>query len=678
MVDFTMAMCLIFVTNIAHAEQYQIELLADFSHLKQTSNDTQWLSPLASVIDDEYFIAQDNGLVYLVKTGESNTQNAVLNVPIHNPSFISLSAIGRHPSFSLPEEPGYATFYTAHTVEFTPEKYANRITVEGSNFDFGFESVITAWTYDFETQKFDPQTQREVLRVPIPSPNHAIQQLKFEPYLKPWNANYGLLYFSLKYIEELKEHPLYSGGILRISPLTFGARNYTVSQSNPFVKTPEINDEIIVMGGHDVTNFFWAKYSHQSIFIQHYIGKQHWLSKARIGVNLQDQNLSDNLWLSPKAMTSSLLYQGREFLNLRNKMVFFNYLDNQWQLNSISLESLNTETPTVEYVIRLQGLTTNSHLTVHQNNHNEIVIFDNTQSKLYSLQATNVTSVEEQSFEHNPSESGSQYLILLVLLLTVSSTTLIYIYRKNSAYKRAIYPLDKGYVRFEYELRKETILLFKIKQKKAHKTLRLKEVNRCEILLNNQSIKVFDEQPSNAISNRLEEDIRSLFIKEHDKKMQEDQTRQIEVILSDNNGSYTICLYLRKGNTRVTGNKYFTTVDILLDLCWMVSKHVNSHTETRTVTLVPFSRPNFQDPIRQVAKPQSDQPSNEQTIAKTQPVSAPTKPENNAPTLKDSPTATPEKHQSDVVEALEKLVKLHAQGYLTDEEFSLAKSNLLQ
>ncbi|MEP1446793.1 MAG: SHOCT domain-containing protein [Paraglaciecola sp.] len=662
-----------FITNTVQAEEYQIELLADFSHLNQTSNDTQWLNPLAGVIDDEYFLAQDNGIVYLIRTGESNKQNAILNISIHNPSFISLSAISLHPSFSLPEEPGYATFYTAHTVKFSPEKFANRVAVEGSSLAFGYESVITAWTYDFEKHQLDPKTQREVLRIPIPSPNHGIQQLKFEPYLKPWNANYGLLYFSLKYVEQLKEYPLYSGGILRISPLIFGARNYTVSQTNPFLKTPEINDEIVVMGGHDITHFFWAKYSHESIFIHHYIDKQHWLSKSRIGVNLQEQSLSDNLWLSPNEISSSILYQGRKFLSLRNKMVFFTQHKNQWQLNSIGLDSLNIETPTIEKVIGSEQIPTNSHLIIHQNNHNEIVIFDTIQSKLYLLQPTNVTVIDEKSPEPDLQDLGSKYVILLVLLLAVLGVAFIYTFRKNAAYKRAIYPLDKGYVRFEYELRKETVHLFKIKQKKAHKTLHVKEISRCEILLNNQSIRVFDEQPGNAISNRLEEDIRNLFTKEHDKKMQEDQTRQIEVILSDSNGSYTICLYLRKGNNRVTGNKYFNTVDIVLDLCWMVSKHINSFTETRAITKVPFSRPNLEDPTRHVRKQQSDHP-----IKKEQPASQPSEPEDSAPTIQESPAATAEKQQTDVVDALEKLVKLHAQGHLTDEEFSLAKSNLLQ
>jgi hypothetical protein len=39
---------------------------------------------------------------------------------------------------------------------------------------------------------------------------------------------------------------------------------------------------------------------------------------------------------------------------------------------------------------------------------------------------------------------------------------------------------------------------------------------------------------------------------------------------------------------------------------------------------------------------------------------------------------TQPKTQNEVVNALDKLVSLHQQGYLTDEEFSMAKAKLLQ
>jgi LPXTG-motif cell wall-anchored protein len=531
--------------------------------------------------------------------------------------------------------------------------------------------VITAWTYDFDKQKIDPETQREVLRIPIPSHNNAIQQLTFDPYLKPWNADYGQLYFSLSYIDEQQDHSLYSGAILRIYPLMFGARNYSVSDNNPFVKTPEINDEIVVMGGQDIKHFFWTKYSHESIFIQHNNRVQHWLSKAKIGLNLHSQTESDYLWQQANEMPSMLLYQGRNFLNLRNKMVFFTLQDNQWHLTSLELESLNTETPIFEKVIATEGMSPRSHLTIHQDQQNEIIIFDNLQSRLYSLQSTVANVLKEDISQSNTGDFETNFYVLIFILVAVLLLGLFFIKRNKSVNKLAIYPLDNGYVRFEYLLSKETILLFKTSHKKAHKTLYLKDIIRCEVILNNTVIKTIDYEPDNVISNEIESDIRDIFTKEQSKTILDYQTRQIEIELSDIDGSYTICLYLRKGNNRVTGAKYYRAVDVLIDLCWVISKRINPElTETRIVPVVTFSRPNLPIATRQTAGAPPSRNVNVNTKLGRSKLTVP-----KSDILKPSEQPT---QQTDVVEALEKLVNLHQQGYLSDEEFSLAKSNLLQ
>lgn len=667
-VCFAVVICSIFFTKVTFAEQYQLKLIADFNQLNDVSSNSSWLDPLASPIDGEFFIARNNGLVYLLGGNKQDKQKIVLNLPQEfkqSASFV-LTAMSLHPSFMLPEEAGYATFYTAHTTEFNTQKYTNQITLLDNNFDFALETVITAWKYDFDNQTIEANTQREVLRIPITSQENAIQQLSFEPYLKPWNADYGQLYFSLGYIKELKDQALYSGSILRISPLLFGSRNYTVSQANPFLKEPEINDEIVVMGGQNIDKFFWAKYSYESIFVQHINSEQQQgLSKAKIGVNLSDQTQTVNFGPQPDEMSSTMLYQGRNVLHLRNKMVFFSLLDNQWQLFSIGLESLNTDSPKFEVAISFEGISPSSFLTVHQDIQNEIIVFDKNQNRLYSLQSTPEKMVKEDVSESSTADFGAQYLVLFICLLTLLFSGLIFIYRKNSTYKLAIYPLDKGYVRFEYQLRKDTILLFKINHKKAHKTLYLKDISCCEILLNNDSISIIDDKPENTISNKIEAEIRANFTKEQSKTMFEGQTRQIEIKLSDMNGSYTICLYLRKGNNRVTGTKYYRAVDILIDLCWIISKRLNSQTETRIAPVVAFARPNLSLKTSTTV--------NKNDTDNNLPKSKQSETNFEEPTTSDKVT-----QQSDVVEALEKLVKLHKQGYLTDEEFSLAKSNLLK
>ena len=394
-----MAICTLFFTKIVFAEQYQLKLIADLDQFKEVGTDAVWLNPLISPgNNDEFFIAQENGLIYLTKNDGSNNQGAILNLPLslNNSAFISLNAISLHPSFLLSEDPGYATFYTAHTTEFDLENSNNRLALNDSNIKFTFETVVTAWTYDFDTKKINPQTQREVIRIPIKNHNGAIQQLKFDPYLKPWNADYGQLYFSLGYINELQDHALYSGVILRISPLMFGALNYTVSQSNPFIKTPEIHNEIVVMGGQNIHHFFWAKYSHKSIFIQHNNRVQYWLSKAKIGVDLHSQ--SNFLRQQPDEMSSMLLYQGRDFYDLRSRIVFFTLIDSQWHLSSLVLESVSNELPLSEEVITTEVISPKSDLKILQDSQNEIIIFDKNQNMLYSLQSANTKIISDNIY----------------------------------------------------------------------------------------------------------------------------------------------------------------------------------------------------------------------------------------------------------------------------------------
>lgn len=639
--------------------------MVDLSQFDDVRDDAIWLDPLTSPVnDDEFFVAKNNGLVFLVKKNSTNNQQAILDVSHHlnHSAFTSLTAIGLHPSFTLPEEPGYATFYTAHTTEFAPKNNHNRLILNETNIHFPFETVITAWTYDFDKQIIASHTQREVIRIPIKTPNSGIQQLTFDPYLKLWHADFGQLYFSLGYMGELQDDALYSGAILSISPMMFGARNYTVPQSNPFVKTPEINDEIVVMGGQHIEQFFWAKNSYESIFILHNNSVQHWLSKAKVGIDLRSQ--ADFLRQQPKEMPSMMLYQGRDIEVLRNKMVFFTLLDNQWHVTSLALESLSNELPTFEKIINSEAISPQSDVSIHEDNQHEIIIFDRHQSKLYFLQSTNTKITSDNISQPTTPTFGYQYYGLIISLLAVLLAALWFIKRNHGVHKLAKESLHKEYVRFEYMGPKERILLFRINHKKAHKTLSLKSLTRCEVLLNNKVVNIIDCVPENAISNQVEAQIRALFTTEQNKKMLDEHRRQIQLKLSDKDGNYLIYLYLRKGNIRVTGAKFDMVVDRVIDLCWVISKQLHPQTETRIVPVVAFSRPNLpvsaREPLRQQHKA------------------------NNFNKIQESPQATaPLKstsvtQQTEFVEALEKLVNLHKQGYLSDEEFTLAKSNLLQ
>ena len=201
----------------------------------------------------------------------------------------------------------------------------------------------------------------------------------------------------------------------------------------------------------------------------------------------------------------------------------------------------------------------------------------------------------------------------------------------------------------------------------------LRTSSRCEISLNNHVINVFDEKPENAISNQIDTEIRAFLTKSETDKMLDEQTRTVEIILTDQKGSYTICLYLRKGNTRVTGKSYSEVVDTLIELCWIISKRLNPLvTETRVIPTTAFSRANFAMSAQQPSPLPDPAPSTKHDD-----------PDEELATPKVAVQKTLEVPQEkvavvDVVDALDKLVDLHKKGYLSDAEFSLAKTKLLQ
>lgn len=669
---FTVIICTLFFTKIALAERYQLELIVDLNKFNNISSDAIWLDPLTIPTDDgEFFVAQNSGLIYLAGKDDTNNQENILNLPLRVNSlpFISLTAMALHPSFTSPEKSGYATLYTAHTTAFEREKNTNRLTLDDSSIDFPFayETVITAWQYDFDKQKIDPQTQREIISIPIKDQGSAIQQLTFDPYQKSWNTDYGQLYFSLKYIDKLQNYPLYSGVILRIFPMLFGTRNHTVPQANPFIKEPEIVDEIVVMGGQNIEHFFWAKNNHASIFIQHNNNQKHQLTKAKVGDNLLTQPDSNFLWQQPNAMSSMLLYQGRNFLSLRNKMVFFTLLDNQWYLTSLTLDPLEDESPIFEELITKEVLSSDSYLNIHQDSQGEIILFDNNKNRLYSLQSTHEDIVKTAVSKTNTSWLGSNNNVLYTSLLVVLFSLLVFINYKNSAQKKYRRLFEKHYVRFEYEQATQTILLFRANQNSVNKTLAIDDIIRCEILLNRNIINTIDGQSNNTISNQVEKHIRTLFAEEKSGKMVNEQTRHIGITLSDKVSSYNVYLYLRKGNNRMTSITFDEAVDTLMDLCWVISKRITPKvTEARLVPIVVSSRTTV--------------PASARITSLTQPIfknsysdKVPASPNSVKPKLVDQPT-----RHTEVVDALDKLVNLHQQGYLTDKEFTLAKTKLLQ
>ena len=655
------------------AAEYQLKLIVDLSEIENVSTDASWLDPIANpASNNEFFVAQDNGVIFSVDS--NNSSKNILNVAqsLDNQTFISLSALVFHPSFAKPEEAGYATIFTAHTGKFNQETRRNILIPKDKDmsFVFDFETVITAWKYDFDTQEIDPTTQREVLRIPIQNKESGIQKLAFDPFQKQWNPDYGQLYFSLNYQAGLQQYPLYSGTILRIHPLTFGARNYTVSASNPFIKEPKISNEVVLLNGQSIEDFYWTKIEHASIFVQHNNGNQHRLSRTSLGDDLIKLAQTNSLWQQSKPLSSMLLYQGRNILNLRNRLVYFTLINDRWHLSSRTLDSISGESSVFDGLIEAETLTADAKLRIHQDNKGEIILFDNKNSRMYSIQLGDIPQDELDTPIANPTESGEGNYLLYLVLLVAAGLVLVVVTRKKSGKSGAPKSsLVNEYVRYRYEPTTHNLLLFKSQRKNDHKTLAIKDVTGCELLLNGKVINTLDAQSQNVFNNQIERDLRAAFIEEISDTSHDQIARHIEVIFSRKDEQFPVSVYLREGNIRITGTKYYEAVDTLMEICWIISKRVHPKaTEARILPkTVRLARQSAIKPKQAIVEDAS--------ILKTslQPAAEIKEPE--------SEKIQEDGHiqlQTGVVDSLDKLVNLHQKGYLSDEEFKAAKIKVLQ
>ena len=184
-----------------------------------------------------------------------------------------------------------------------------------------------------------------------------------------------------------------------------------------------------------------------------------------------------------------------------------------------------------------------------------------------------------------------------------------------------------------------------------------------EIQLNDVTINVINLETGHGFTAAHETDLRNYFSLEYKTKMQDDKIRHVKLILTDKKQqTYPISLYVRRGNGRVTNKRYQYVIEDLLTWCWVVAYSINP-TGTETVRPKPRIKANqYKDnkwPKRDInAKP----------VAKPSSTSTEPAAEATEKLIVDT----------DLINALEKLVNLKRQGFLTDEEFDHAKHKLLQ
>ena len=334
------------------------------------------------------------------------------------------------------------------------------------------------------------------------------------------------------------------------------------------------------------------------------------------------------------------------------------------------------------------------------------------------------TKTADNQSNTNNADTQWLWISILLFLMVVMVVTILYFYRKKGSAKAIVY---KEYAYIELSRSKQQLGLYRRHQKSTNTVINLVDIIQFNIKLNGTIICSINPQAENGFSAEYENDMLLAFKKEHVIKMIDKRIRQISVLMTTkDNKSVTVCLYLRKGSNRITKHSYSNIINEVMDWCWLFSEKINpEHTGTREIkasedqvvplhkqaTISPNTGNEPQSTNTPVAKnpvvvPISDNVSTdadtsthekaEQEIEEKKNANAnananandgeksPTKNSNTTDIIEDgapantNPTINHRIVDTELVDALEKLVNLKQQGFLTLDEFNQAKTKLLQ
>ncbi|XQW85004.1 hypothetical protein ACOYR1_18065 [Thalassotalea piscium] len=632
-----------------------------------------WHKPQANPKNNqEYFIASKQGQLHLLDS------NKIINPPILNikqfyPEFITLNSLVLHPNFGLIQQKGYNTFYTAHVEPTDKTKRTLRVKDNTISRVFPYEVTIVEWKIkEINSLKVDPESRREIFRIGVNQPEKAVIGMRFNPYIKSWHDNFSHLYIALAYDVTLKESSLYSGAILRINPEKFGLRSYTTPNNNPFINQPEIPDELLIIGAQQIKQFLWQKNNDQQLIVSHVYDHQPLLSQLDYGDNLLASAPKTTLLKGDviSAKDTLVLYRGRAFKELRNKLLYLTKKEGSWQL-----QSLTTTLPFQKNIIHAfskNELASEDQPAFFEDNNDEVMLFSRAQHVIQRLDKKASNGLSDQTVlssdnQEQNDEASYGYLIGLLILFGGGLAWFV----KNKKAQQAVKSLlHRNYARFELSPDQTQVFLFQRHQEDSSLTLDVNTIVRCDIVLNNEKLLSIKAGVS-GFDEALEQMLENQFIAEKRIKMVDQRTRKLELIIGDNTDmEYGICLYFREGNQRLTKAKFGTITDELKDWCWFIANKISpEQTGKRIVKTV---QP---QPVRVPSTPR-------QVV---------TKPIPKAEEVKSTPTPQTVKKRGDesesnrnsseldtqLIDALNKLANLKAEGFLTEDEFVNAKTKIL-
>ncbi len=662
----------------------------------QIENDeSRWLQLFEQPGNSQhYYIANTQGKIYQLEHGSS--QNALLALDLQQVSAlpeVQLSAFTLHPNFSQRDQPGYDTLYTAHVEKASTKLNTKRLTSPEIKTALLYDAVVTEWRLNDE-RKVKLSSQREVLRVAIDSAKNAINQLSFNPYTTAWDDNFGQLYISLAPSSKYEQFPLYSGVILRINPQPSNNSNYTIPLSNPFYADTKYEQSIYLFGAGKIQQFLWPEKYSPTLLVshQHLINNsiQNYLSYSDGGEDWREYGpkgfLPQNI--EPLSANSLLLYHGQNAPALRNKLLLLTQYKREWLINSITERTRSDEkikagqtelfsSLKLEWLLKQKQLQT-SHLSLYLDNRGELLFFDEVTGSVFQVYQQDYASYVSPSQALDIDGSVVVFIILMALLFAY---LLRLIHKQLNSAKSFVRRAFSGLAVTEDGL---AIALYRRHKYQVQKRIAISDIVECKLLLGNQVVATINHNQDHGFCNTQEDKLREVFHTEYIDKMVDGKMRRISIILrTHDKNKYVICLYLRKGSDRITKKSYYEVVDDAMDWCWLIAKNINSEqteqrTKKTTITAADIAKSEHRThddiPLHTQAaiiRPATHAHDKHKVEKRTQESKVQQTSQHN----EDNAQAT--QREIEVVNAIEKLVKLQQQGFLDDDEFMQAKAKLL-
>ena len=696
--SYLLTSCLFFISSIVFAQSNDFSL----GQISQLSNaqQAQWqqLFPHPSRQGD-YFAFNNQGQLYLITSQESNSEHLLIDLNSADTAQSKrFTAFTLHPNFNLKDQKGFATFYTAHVEQAKKNRNRARLSERSAKADFDYDAVLTQWQLSLANlKKVDSANKREVLRIALTSQSKGINQLAFNPYIKSWNENFGLLYLALSATKDLQAHPLYSGAILRINPKKYGLRNYSIPNSNPFLRHNNINDAIYTLGNQDIQQFVWPDKNSEQLLISHHYQEndtlQQRLSLSSAGDDWRNRAPAKTLYKSALTLNeqSMLVYRGRNTPSLLNKLLLVQNTNSGWQL--FSLASLDNQAPSKVLPPQLewqfnQHTPKESTLTLHADANGELLFFNGNDSAIYQLHQHNKLNNKATDQQSNTGLVVSIVLAIFVLIFWYFAAKAI---KKKHSAKTLV---RKQYATISFDENSHALTLYRRHEKTNGVHIKLADIRACQVLLGDNCLVEVNSELAFGFDNELEHKLRDTLKKEHADKMIEGKVRRLSLVLTDHDKqNYVTCLYLRKGNNRITKKSYFEVVDDLVEWCWLIAQSITPEQTGKRDKKPRISaeevalyqhRTHDETPLHKQAaaiRPATHQvePADKPVVQENTIPERPTKAATAASTeVEPSSKQHSSKEDTELVIALEKLVKLQKQGFLSADEFAQAKAKLLK